>query len=109
MSFNQMLNKTLTIERQKDDPDLMGGSIKNWVAIGATKAMVSPAALSSIVKYQAMNVKITHTLYLPPTADIKDGDRLTLGARHFIVKGGPKNPAEAGHHYEVACEEEVAE
>lgn len=106
MSFNQMLNKVLIIERKKPTPDGAGGETLAWVAIGTTKAMVSPASLNSVVKYQAMGVNISHTVYLPPTAEVIDGDRFLYGARRLYVKGGPKNPAEAGHHLEVQCEEE---
>lgn len=105
MSYNQMLNKTLDVVRKRTNSDGMGGFLdgtdEEWISV---PGRLSPASANTMTAYQALGVKVTHTVYLRPDVPIEEGNELRYGLRRLLVKG-IKDPEEAAHHLEVQCEE----
>ena len=94
----------VTVQRKIRTSDGMGGWVTHWAPVGTAVARISPISAKDRLQYDQMQYSVTHKLYLPCSTDVKPEDRIALGARTFLVKG-IVNPAEAGYHLELLCEE----
>lgn len=105
MSYNQLLNKTLEVVRKLSASDGMGGftdgTDEEWISV---KGRISPASAQTQTMYQALGVRVTHTVYLQAGVQVAEGNQLRYGTRYLLVKG-IKDPDESGHHLELQCEE----
>jgi SPP1 family predicted phage head-tail adaptor len=104
MSLMQLMNKTVTIRRQVNTPDGMGGFETICTEIGQTVARISPTSSHTRAQYNQIGVAASHMVVAPSGADVCEGDQLIYGTRVLKING-ITDPSEAGHHLELVCEE----
>lgn len=98
------MNKNLIVQRKTEVPDGMGGFEASWVNIGYTAARISPTSAATRAQYNQLGIGASHTVFVPPRANVHEGDRLVYGSRVLKVNG-ITDPSEARHHLELVCEE----
>jgi head-tail adaptor len=105
MSYLQLLQHELSIIHRHNESDGMGGFTDGTDQEPTlVRGRVSPASVTTQTAYQALGVKITHTVYLESGIPVEEGNRLRFGIRCLLVKY-VKNPEEGDHHLELQCEE----
>lgn len=94
----------VTVTRLQKIEDPLGGWTEQPVAVGIFWAAIAPASAGRRVQYMQLQVRVTHSVYIRGGAGIKAGDIVNFGSRKLKVQG-VLNPAEAGKHLELVCEE----
>lgn len=83
-------NDTITVERAAQRPQ-RGTTVPDWA--NAATHTVSGCSVQLPTTSMDLNgrrqTELAGTVYAPPTADIKAGDRITFGDVRFLVDGEP--------------------
>jgi head-tail adaptor len=84
--INHLLNSSVTIWRLSSVPDGAGGEVTALAQVGESAAMISqPTATERVLAAQGQS-RHTHTVHLPPVADVRRNDELRCGAQVFRVQ-----------------------
>ncbi len=92
MTLASLLVHVVTVSRVTRTPDGAGG----WTEARAdvyvdVPCRVQPLTAEEIGAFGTVEAFATHRIYLGGTADIRADDRLTFGARTFLVAGPARN------------------
>ncbi len=88
MSYRSLLNTTVHIKRLTKTADNQGGYTSTWTFIHyrVPCRFNALASRETILAYDKQKVFANYYVYLEYLSDIKEGDRLYLGTRAFVVK-----------------------
>lgn len=114
MSISALLDQTLTMQRQTITRDGSGAAVRTFATILANVACaVSPAGASVVSDYARRDVVVTYHVFTSADLDTlvtggaRIGDRLTDGARVYLVKAVKKSAnslVSAEPLYQLDCE-----
>lgn len=100
------LRHKITIERETETPDGMGGSSLAWVSITAhpIKAMIKPLSGGESLHAMRLEAKVSHRIIIRYRTDIKTSDRINYNGRLMQIRA--KIDLEERHKWlELICEE----
>lgn len=103
-NMSELYRHKVTITRLQKVEDPLGGWTEQPVEIGGFWAAISPVNADTRVQYMQLQVRVTHSVYIRGSADIRAGDIVDFGNRKLKVQG-VLNPSEVGKHLELVCEE----
>lgn len=82
-----------------------GSTKKTWATIGpgsgTVKGWLQPAGANLIASYGARQIEVTHKLYVASDPNVKEGDRVTIGGKHYLVAGVELDQAGVGQCWRV--------
>jgi SPP1 family predicted phage head-tail adaptor len=88
MSFRNLLNQSVTIQRRTDTTDDQGGYTNTWATL-LRRVKCRFNALSSnemAILYDKQKIIADFKVYLEYQSTIKEGDRILFGTRTFDIK-----------------------
>jgi len=98
-----LLNASAEVWRKSRTPDGMGGWEETWSQVGTVRARFSqPSATERVVADQSQ-ARLSHIVYLSPSADVRRGDELRQGLRVFEVLA-TYEPSVPGTYLRADCE-----
>jgi SPP1 family predicted phage head-tail adaptor len=88
MSYRSLLNSTIDIKRQTKVADGQGGYTSTWAVVhrNVPCRFNALASRETTLAYDKQKVFANYYVYLEHLGDVKEGDRIYLGTRAFVVK-----------------------
>ncbi|MFD6421710.1 phage head closure protein [Streptomyces sp. NPDC060198] len=83
--IGRWLNRTLQVWRETTVPDGAGGQTSTWVLQASVGAKVDQASASAVTIAQQSGARLTHSVYVLPTADVQRRDELRADGRTYRV------------------------
>lgn len=99
----RLLNTTVAVWRTTTAPDGMGGWVETVAQVGTQRARISQPSATERTIAQRAESRLTHVVYLDPSADVRRGDELRQAARVFRVLA-VFEPSEPGTYLRADCE-----
>lgn len=99
-----LLNVRLVLERPVETADGQGGVTTGFSALATLWARIEPRAAKADEAAGALQVAVTHRIWLRRRADLAGGMRLRKGARRFAIRAF-RDPDETGRYTLCDCEE----
>ena len=84
--ITHLLIHALTIKRNARASDGQGGWVETPTTSSTVTGRVNPASARDLEVAGKMRAEVSHAIYLPPSADVKNGDWISFGTRTFEVK-----------------------
>jgi len=100
MSFDSLLNATLTLKVNTPAANSQGEPVDSWAGSTSIKARVQPVSGSEEFIVGRKTVRATHKIFCRTTTAITARNRFTWGSRTLEVLL-VRNIDEASHHYEI--------
>ena len=104
MSFDSLLNNTLTLKANSPSVNGQGEPIDSWSGTTTIKARVQPVTGGEQFTIGKRTVTVTHKVFCRTTTAITARNRFTFGSRTLEILS-VRNVDEAAHHYEIECAE----
>lgn len=98
------LSARLVLERPVETPDGQGGVAVNFEAHATLCARIEPVVAKADEAAGALQVAVTHRIWLRRRGDLAGGMRLRKGARIFVLRAF-RDPDETGRYLVCDCEE----
>ena len=95
---------SVTIQRATDGAiDDRGVAVQTWADLATARAWVQPKNARELAQLsQSGPVTSSHTVYLWPTADVTEADRLVYGGDTYQIEG-IRDEAGLAHHFKLDC------
>jgi len=104
MTFDTLLNATLTLKTNTPAQNSQGEPVDSWAGSTTIAARVMPVSGGEEFPVGKKLVKATHKVFCRTTTAITARNRFTWGSRTLEILL-VRNIDEAGHHYEIDCYE----
>lgn len=98
-----LLNTSVEVWRHSRTADGMGGWAEVWAQVGTVRARFSQPSAAERVAADRSEAKLSHVVYLPPSADVRRGDQLRLPGRSFDVLA-VFEPSKPGTYLRADCD-----
>lgn len=96
-------DKDVTIARATKQGDGRGGQTSTMATIGTATGRIIPISQDRRIKYQQLDYKVTHDVFMPAGTDVQEEDQLTAGGKTYRVHKVPD--PDNSHHLEIEAEE----
>ena len=83
----QTMTETVVVSRRALTSDSLGGYTEGWTTAATTVGRIAPVSASEALLAGQQRIVANWKITLPANTDVRDEDRLTIGARVFEVVG----------------------
>lgn len=104
MSFDSLLNVTLTLKTNTPAANGQGEPIDSWSGTTTIKARVQPVSGNESFTTGKRTAGTTDVVFCRTTTAVTARNRFVYGSRTLEILA-VRNIDEAGHHYECDCSE----
>lgn len=99
----RLLNTSVAVWRTTTASDGMGGWTETTAQVSTQRARISQPSATERSVAQRAESRLTHVVYLDPSADVRRGDELRQGSRVFNVLA-TFEPSEPNTYLRADCE-----
>ncbi len=98
-----LLNQILTLQRNTESADGMGGHTSSWADLGSFRGRISPLSAQERLMQDKTTMITTHKIYCDPMT-VTSKDRIRWGTYYFEIIA-IINPSEKFSHLEIMARE----
>lgn len=108
MDYNlaKRLKHRVTLRREQNTPDGMGGIIEGWTDVATLWAGVEPRRARELVEAEGITNEVTHVVIIRHRSDVGPDDSIRYQSRDFKILS-IVNPEESNRYLELVCQEQV--
>lgn len=99
--------KLMTFTRQSVTKDASKAPVRTWPTVIATDQPVDvqPVSANTALQFAAMNMIVTHEIFMDADLGLKEGDRGEMSGRYFRIMGF-YDVCESGRLWKATAEEQ---
>lgn len=83
MAYESFLNQLAVAYRKTTQT---GKAVEDWIEMSRIKCMVESVSPSEVLTDDLRRLKVDYRVYVLPTADVDDGDKLSVNNYNLIIK-----------------------